>query len=305
ERYHLTSQHVAKNKILEFYNLYFDFNGIIHNCSHPNDGDAHFRLSEEQIYIRLRRSSLLEYKTPENIFIAVDGVDSRAKMNQQRSRRFQTAQGAKELKEKAERNGEKLPHETAFDIPSWAKMNQQRSRRFQTEQGANELKEKAERNGEKLPHETAFDSKYITPGESPKSLLALLVILTTRKLWRTRTGMEIKFGLSKKKKKKKGWNGSLLLINFYLLHLSLIPECLDLEFRDIEPTLPFDCNLEHVIDDFILPAVFVGNDFLLHPGLHIHENGLERLFDVYKKNSAFFRYVAPSQLLMCSHWLRL
>jgi 5'-3' exoribonuclease 1 len=61
-------------------------------------------------------------------------------------------------------------------------------------------------------------------------------------------------------------------------------EYLDLEFRDIEPTLPFDYNLERVIDDFILLAVFVGNDFLPNlPDLHIHENGLERLFDVYKK----------------------
>jgi len=61
-------------------------------------------------------------------------------------------------------------------------------------------------------------------------------------------------------------------------------EYLDLEFRDIEPTLPFDYSLERVIDDFILLAVFVGNDFLPNlPDLHIHENGLERLFDVYKK----------------------
>jgi len=58
---------------------------------------------------------------------------------------------------------------------------------------------------------------------------------------------------------------------------------LNLEFHDIEPTLPFDYNLESVIDDFILLAVFVGNDFLPNlPDLHIHENGLERLFDVYK-----------------------
>jgi len=35
-------------------------------------------------------------------------------MNQQRSRQFRTAKEAKELKEKAERNGEKLPDET-FD----------------------------------------------------------------------------------------------------------------------------------------------------------------------------------------------
>jgi len=37
-------------------------------------------------------------------------------MNRQRSRRFQTAQGAKELKEKGERNGEKLLHETASTV---------------------------------------------------------------------------------------------------------------------------------------------------------------------------------------------
>jgi 5'-3' exoribonuclease 1 len=60
-------------------------------------------------------------------------------------------------------------------------------------------------------------------------------------------------------------------------------EYLDLEFRDIEPTLPFEYSLERIIDDFILLAVFVGNDFLPNlPDLHIHENGLERLFDVYK-----------------------
>lgn len=79
-------------------------------------------------------------------------------------------------------------------------------------------------------------------------------------------------------------SSSLESINFYLLHLCLMREYLDLEFRDIEPTLPFEYNLEHVIDDFVLLAVFVGNDFLPNlPDLHIHENGVEKLFEVYKK----------------------
>ena len=71
---------------------------------------------------------------------------------------------------------------------------------------------------------------------------------------------------------------------FFLLHLSLMREYLDLEFHNIAATLPFAYNLERIIDDFITLAVFVGNDFLPHlPDLHINENALERLFDIYKR----------------------
>lgn len=77
-------------------------------------------------------------------------------------------------------------------------------------------------------------------------------------------------------------------------------EYLDLEFHDIQPSLPFDYSLERIIDDFILLAVFVGNDFLPHlPDLHIHENGLERLFEVYKRVLPQLGAVYP--VLACYH----
>ncbi|KAI0091131.1 exonuclease II [Irpex rosettiformis] len=306
ERYPLTSQLIQENKIPEFDNLYIDFNGIIHNCSHPNDGDAHFRMSEEQIF-----TSIFAYvdhlfskiKPKKLFFMAVDGVAPRAKMNQQRSRRFRTAKEAKEVREKAESKGEKLPDEKAFDsnciTPGtvfMAKLSEQ-LRYFVNKkitEDANWRDVTVVLSGHEVPGEGEHKiMEYIRlsraqPDYDPNirhclygldaDLIMLGLLSHDPHFCLLRE--EVKFGPSKGKGKQ-----SLESINFYLLHLTLMREYLDLEFNDIEPVLPFPYNLERVIDDFILLAVFVGNDFLPNlPDLHIHENGLEKLFDVYKKS---------------------
>ncbi|KAF8910440.1 XRN 5'-3' exonuclease N-terminus-domain-containing protein [Gymnopilus junonius] len=306
ERYPLTSQLIQENKIPEFDNLYLDFNGIIHNCSHPNDEDAHFRLSEEQIF-----TSIFAYvdhlfgkiKPKKLFFMAVDGVAPRAKMNQQRSRRFRTAKEAKEVREKAEAKGEKLPEEKAFDsncitpgTPFMARLSEQ-LRYFVNKkitEDSNWRNIEVVLSGHEVPGEGEHKiMEYIRlsraqPDYNPNirhclygldaDLIMLGLLSHDPHFCLLRE--EVKFGPASRKKS----SNSLESINFYLLHLSLMREYLDLEFRDIEPVLPFEYSLERVLDDFILLAVFVGNDFLPNlPDLHIHENGLEKLFDVYKK----------------------
>ena len=89
ERYPKINQLISDASILpEFDNLYLDLNGIIHGCTHPNDDDLSGSLTEKEMmlgmfaYIERLVSTIIKPK--KLLYLAVDGVAPRAKLNQQR-----------------------------------------------------------------------------------------------------------------------------------------------------------------------------------------------------------------------------
>ncbi|KNG90239.1 putative exonuclease Kem1 [Aspergillus nomiae NRRL 13137] len=307
ERYPAISMLIAENRIPEFDNLYLDMNGIIHNCTHKDSDSPTFRMTEDKMFIAI--FNYIEHlygkiKPKKLFFMAIDGVAPRAKMNQQRARRFRTALDAEVAKEKAISQGVEMPKEDAFDsncitpgTEFMAKLTEQL--KYFINKKISEDKDwqgvEIVLSGHEVPGEGEHKiMEYIRHAKAQEGYdpnvrhclygldadLIMLGLLSHDPHF-CLLREEVTFGRQVQKKPKE-----LEHQNFYLLHLCMVREYLELEFQELErnDVLGFSFDMERVIDDFILMAFFVGNDFLPNlPNLHINEGALAFLFKVYKE----------------------
>lgn len=298
ERYPCLSETVKEYQIPEFDNLYLDMNGIIHVCSHPEDDNPHFRITEEKIFKDIFHylEFLFRMIKPRKVFfMAIDGVAPRAKMNQQRGRRFRSAREAEALERKARESGETLPTEKRFDsncitpgTEFMVKLHEQ-LKYFVT----------SKISSDPLWHGVdVYLSGHETPGEGEHKVMdfircqkskpdydantrhclygldadLMMLGLATHEPHFSLLREEVRFGGKKDRNKRPATPEET---TFHLLHLSLFREYLDFEFSSLKDKLPFGYSLENIIDDWILMGFLVGNDFIPHlPHLHIQHDAL-------------------------------
>ncbi|KAJ8958885.1 hypothetical protein NQ318_019653 [Aromia moschata] len=286
ERYPCLSEVVKEYQIPEFDNLYLDMNGIIHMCSHPDDGNPHFRITEEKIFKDIFHyiEVLFRMIRPQKVFfMAVDGVAPRAKMNQQRGRRFRSAKDAQKQEEDAKKKGETLPSEARFDsnciTPGtvfMARLHEQ-LKYFVVDKISNDptwQKCKVILSGHETPgegeHKIMDYIRYMRaqPGYDRIRGIAFTDWTRISLCWAyVRTNpilvCYVKFGRKSTKRMSVPEE-----ITFYLLHLSLMREYLELEFYSLKRQ--------------VLMGFLVGNDFIPHlPNLHIANGALPILYKAY------------------------
>ncbi|WJX50004.1 hypothetical protein P8452_36370 [Trifolium repens] len=300
---------------VEYDNLYLDMNSIIHPCFHPND-DGNNNSSPPTTFDQVF-TNMFDYvdhlvtivKPRKLLYMAIDGVAPRAKMNQQRTRRFRTAKDDEMREAEEERLWKQFEMEGKQVLP---KQECEVSDSNIITPGTEFMHQLSEALQSYISSRISSDSLWKdimvilsdanVPGEGEHKIMSFIRkqrglpdydANTVHCLYGSDADL-IMLGLSShephfsiireyvpKYHEKLPQNG---VKRFELLHIWLLREYLELEMKIQDPPKNFIVDFERIVDDFIFICFFAGNDFLPHlPSLDIYEGAIDLLMTVYKK----------------------
>lgn len=287
-----------------FDNLYLDMNGLIHPCCHDT-APLPEPQSEEEMFTRIFDEVDLMFRLARPrkcLFLAIDGVAPRSKLNQQRSRRFRAAEERKESDEIYAKCSDYIQEHYGLPRPEYREKWDHNvitpSTAFMERVGqAIEWFVMKKLNSDPLWRDvTVIFSDAHVPGEGEHKIMAFIRSLRAQPGYDPNTshcivGMDadlICLGLSTHE------------ANFFVLRHRLDPETfqplpdkwavlslvkerelLRADFHNL-PWEDSKVDFERLIDDYIFLCFFVGNDFLPHvPLISIKTSGIEAMLDVY------------------------
>lgn len=312
ERYPLINQIISSGTLLpEIDNFYLDMNGIIHGCTHPHEDILSNQLSMKDMILGIFRyidRIVSDIVRPKKVlFLAIDGVAPRAKLNQQRARRFRAAEERTESISRAKESGQLVDESELFDSNCITPGTE-----FMDEVGRCIvwfIRKKVKEDPLWQSLDIVF-SGHDVPGEGEHKIMDFLRELrqssdydpNTRHCMYGQDADLIMLGLSSHephftllrevvqftsgKQGKSAGNRQTVLrqtrdAQFQLLHLSVLREYISL---DLGRFLGWKIDIERILDDFIFMTFLVGNDFLPHlPTLAIAEQAFDVIIECYRQ----------------------
>ncbi|KAK4534401.1 hypothetical protein CDCA_CDCA01G0426 [Cyanidium caldarium] len=326
ERYPLVNAPVTRSTCPAIDQLYLDMNGIMHNCARAPGNPLGGR-TDEEIYLECIKyiDALVNLVRPRRLlFMAIDGVAPRAKMNQQRARRYRTALGLEKLRMQ-------LGDTSYLDAsaPAWDTAATLRERRLFDSNCitpgtkfmcdlSHALQYYAATKVDSDPlwkDLTVIVSGAEVPGEGEHKIMEYIRLQKERGLMPPNTrhclyGLDadliflslmthephflllrekVDFQAPFRRKRKEPVRPTDMdrdaAGEFELFGISVLRDYLAMEFSELRDKLaPGVYDLERIIDDLVLLAFLVGNDFIPHsPTLEIREGALSSMLLLYKK----------------------
>ena len=279
-------------------------NGIIHGCTHPHDRDISDGLSERDMMLGImhyleRIVTIVKPKV--SLYMAIDGVAPRAKLNQQRSRRFRSAKDmAESMKD--------FDEETKQDVFDSNCITPGTEFLAKVSEVIQYFIRKKIKEDSLWKHLKVIFSGHDIPGEGEHKIMnyirqmrnqpnyqpntrhcmygqdadLIMLGLVTHEPHFTLLREVVDFNMNRNNNRNslKAVKKFTKQSDFQLLHLSVLREYLSFEFVEQQPAL---YDLERCIDDFVFLTFTLGCDFLPHGVLDIGENAFDLLFGLYKE----------------------